>query len=316
MRTILAVSAAAIAIASTPVAAQDTSASPTYGEVTLRAGFTPDPYRQVIESGGGIDASTLSSSCRGFIASAPDYSVNYTAGSMPLYLSATADRDITMVVNGPDGSWYCDDDSGGDLNPLITFQAPQSGRYDIWVGTFGGTTNYPATVNVSELYGPAANLNPSVVTVTPTPPPIRTAPVRRQSGPNVGLPATYRTMSLRGGFTPDPTTVRLDAGGSNSASSTVGSSCNGYIADAPDVRLDFSPGSLPLIFSVDSSADTTLVINDPNGNWHCNDDGGSGLNPAIRFDRPLTGQYDIWIGTYSSGRTRDATLYVSEISSQ
>lgn len=131
---------------------------------------------------------------------------------------------------------------------------------------------------------------------------------------NVSLSPTYGTISLSSGFSPDPYVVSLDAGGSISASN-IG--CTGYIANAPDLRLNYRAGdSLPLIISVASEADTTLVINTPNGGWACNDDGGNGSNPSIRFNAPQTGQYDIWVGTYTDGGIRPADLHISEIYSQ
>ncbi|WP_299329622.1 hypothetical protein [Parasphingopyxis sp.] len=132
---------------------------------------------------------------------------------------------------------------------------------------------------------------------------------------NINADPTYETVRLNGGFTPDPYTVQLRSGGSIDAS-TISSSCRGYIANAPDVRLHFSAGSLPLIISAASQADTTLVINAPNGNWYCNDDGGEGLNPSIRFDPAMSGRYEIWIGTYGSRSLEAARLSISEISSQ
>lgn len=130
---------------------------------------------------------------------------------------------------------------------------------------------------------------------------------------NFGLNPNYGSVSLSGGFTPDPYVVNLQAGGSVSASN-VG--CSGYISNAPDFRLYFSPGSLPLIISANSGSDTTLVINTPNGGWVCDDDGGNGLNPSVRFNNPQGGQYDIWVGTYSSGSLAGAQLHISEVSSQ
>lgn len=132
--------------------AQDFSLNPTYGTVNLTAGFTPDPYTVDLQSGGSIDASTLSSSCRGFIANAPDFRVNYTSGSFPLIISAASSTDTTLVVNGPDGSWYCDDDSGNEgMNPSLRFGSPASGQYDVWVGTYGSASLAPAQLNVSEV---------------------------------------------------------------------------------------------------------------------------------------------------------------------
>jgi len=130
------------------------------------------------------------------------------------------------------------------------------------------------------------------------------------------LSPSYGSVSLSGGFSPDPYTVNLQSGGSIDASSRLGGSCRGYIANAPDFRLQFSPGSLPLILSVASGSDTTLVVNAPNGQWYCDDDGGNGLNPSLRFGSPMAGQYDVWIGTYGGSSLQNATLYISEVSSQ
>ena len=127
---------------------------------------------------------------------------------------------------------------------------------------------------------------------------------------------SFGSVSLSAGFAPDPYTVDLASGGSIDVDSRLGGDCSGYVANAPDFRVNYESGSLPLIFSVNSDADTTLVINAPSGDWVCDDDGGDGLNPSIRFNAPQSGQYDIWVGTYSSSAFEDATLFISEITSQ
>jgi hypothetical protein len=129
---------------------------------------------------------------------------------------------------------------------------------------------------------------------------------------NYSLPANYGEVTLYAGFTPDPFTVNLTAGGNIDASYSVSSSCRGYITNAPDVQLNYSAGSLPLIISVNSGSDTTLVINGPDGRWYCDDDGGEGLNPSIRWNSPMSGAYDIWVGSYS-GNAAGATLSISEL---
>jgi hypothetical protein len=141
-------------------------------------------------------------------------------------------------------------------------------------------------------------------------------PAPAPAGITPGVSPAYGSISLRGGFTPDPRTVSLRAGG-NIEASRIMSSCRGYVAAAPDVRLNFSPGSLPLILSVVSSTDTTLLVRSPSGRLFCDDDGGQGLNPSLRFERPESGAYDIWVGNYG-GRNANppATLHISELSSQ
>ncbi len=145
--------AALAACVAAPAVAQDINAAPNYGTVNLTAGFTPDPRVVAVRSGGNINVENLSANCRGFISNAPDVRLVYSAGSLPLIISANASADTTLVVNAPDGSWYCDDDGGErGLNPSVRFNNPQSGRYEIWVGTYGNASLQPADLHISELY--------------------------------------------------------------------------------------------------------------------------------------------------------------------
>jgi hypothetical protein len=143
----------AVAVAAgAPAAAQDANAEPNFRTISLRTGFTPDPQQIPIRSGGEVNAQAISAACSGFISSAPDVRLNYTAGALPLILSVAAAADTTLVVNGPDGHWYCDDDGGvSGNNPMVRFDAPQSGRYEIWIGTYGNSSLQPGQLNISEL---------------------------------------------------------------------------------------------------------------------------------------------------------------------
>lgn len=270
--------------------AQDASATATYGSVRLSSGFTPDPNRVDLTAGGSIDASNIGSPCRGSIARAPDYEVTYSAGSLPLYFYVNASSDTTLVVNGPDGQWYCDDDSNGGVNPQVTFNTPRSGTYDVWVGTYGGGTT-PATLFVTELTGSGGNNNSGM--------------------PNASLTAAFGEVRLNAGFTPDPHRISLTAGGSIPASN-VSSSCAGSIASAPDYQVTYTSGSFPLTIRTQADRDTTLVVNGPDGQWYCDDDSGEGNNAQVHFAKPSSGTYDIWVGTYGGGTT-PAQLLITEV---
>lgn len=130
--------------------AQNMSLPANYGEIILNSGFTPDPYVVDVVAGGNIDAAGIGGACRGSISSAPDFQITYRAGSLPLAIRTRSGADTTLVVNGPDGRWYCDDDSFGNLNAQVFFSNPQSGVYDIWVGRFNGGTA-PAQLLITEL---------------------------------------------------------------------------------------------------------------------------------------------------------------------
>jgi hypothetical protein len=142
----------ALLSAAAPALAQDIGAPATYREIELDSGFSGDPRVIPVRAGGTIDASRLGSPCAGFIAGPPDVRLTYNAGTLPLIISVAAASDTTLVVNGPDGRWYCDDDSGdAPLNPMVRFNDPADGRYEIWVGTFSDTASQPARLHISEL---------------------------------------------------------------------------------------------------------------------------------------------------------------------
>lgn len=134
--------------------------------------------------------------------------------------------------------------------------------------------------------------------------------------PDVTAVPRYGTYNLVTGFEPDPTTYAVTAGGSFDASAIriENLPCGaGFVAEQPDVRIHYSAGSGPLTFYVDTAGtDPTLAINDPAGNWTCNDDWAS-LMPKLTFDAPLSGQYDIFVGTFAEGENPSVTLFVSEL---
>jgi hypothetical protein len=135
---------------------------------------------------------------------------------------------------------------------------------------------------------------------------------------NVNGRPNFGTVNLRSGFTPDPRVVPVVSGGSINATRVRGrGTCRGFISASPDVRLVYASGSFPLIISADSNSDTTLVVNTPDGRWLCDDDSGErGLNPSIRIDRPRSGRYEIWVGSYRAGANSRARLHISEVGSQ
>ena len=293
----LAAAGAVLAFGTSASQAQNYSLPPSFGSVQLRAGFLPDPHVRNLTAGGSIRAQDRFRDCRGYIANAPDYSLYYTAGSQDLFINVDSDRDTTLVVNGPNGNWYCDDDGGDEpLNPLLYWSNPPSGRYDIWVGTYSRGTGIPATLFISEL-GEHTRDGRNVTT-------------QNSSGVDISRPAIYSTFSLNGGFLPDPYRIPLTAGGPLRAAENVSSDCRGYITQAPSVQLTYN-GSLTLHIYTEGSADTTLVINGPDGQWFCSDD-ALGTDAGLSFNGGMTGTYDIYVGTYGASQA-STTLMVSEI---
>lgn len=283
-----------LALLAAPALAQqpDVGAEPLYGTVTLRAGFQPDPHTTEVIAGGMSRNPISGAGCVGYLnLNRPDLDLNYTAGTLPLRISASSSTDTGLLVNLPDGSWICDDDGGEGTDPLVHLQSPQSGNYNIWVTTYHENAQTEATVSISE-HG-AGGTGGSA------------------AAPDVWAAPLYGTLDLAAGFQPDPQVRNIDAGG-NDANPVSGAGCAGYInAERPDLDINYTPGHYPLVIYVRSNSDTTLLVNLPDGSWVCSDD-ASGHDPMIRLDRPAAGNYNVWVGTYGAGATQKAGLYVSE----
>ncbi len=136
--------------------AQNVEAAPLFGEVSLDAGFSPDPYVVEVIPGGSLEVENLGAACTGFIEGAqPDFDLYYGAGDFPLGIFVQADVDTTLVISAPDGSWYCNDDAAylSEANPGVLFDTPQSGLYDIWVGTYSDIDSPGQALLVITEYG-------------------------------------------------------------------------------------------------------------------------------------------------------------------
>ena len=133
--------------------AQDYDGDTNYGELNLSAGFTPDPALLSLQAGGYVDADDRFDGCTGYITESPDVRLFWSGsskGAPNLKISALSNADTTLVVNGPDGRWYCDDDSGEDSNPSVEL-TPMAGRYEIWVGTYSEGETKRAVLSISEV---------------------------------------------------------------------------------------------------------------------------------------------------------------------
>jgi hypothetical protein len=135
--------------------AQDFTLDPHFGTVNLRAGFVPDPHVVTLRPGGSINLSqvrkTIGISARGFVSSAPDVDLNYVAGDHTLTFKVEGGNvDTVLLINDPQGRWYFNDDTNG-RDPLISFQNPTSGQYNIWVGTYGSESSGRVRLLITEL---------------------------------------------------------------------------------------------------------------------------------------------------------------------
>lgn len=140
--------------AGTAQACPNYQAQPVFGEIILSAGFLPDPYTRRITAGGRHSIrGCLGFEWPGFVARRPDFSLYWTGRSNRMTIYVETAVDSVLLINAPDTTWSYNDDvdlRGGDLRSAITFVNPIEGRYDIWIGSYDGSTRNPGTLVVTE----------------------------------------------------------------------------------------------------------------------------------------------------------------------
>ena len=250
------------------------------------------------------------------VVSAPQ-SVNVRSGPDTAYptirVSARGSR-LEVIGRSVDGQWW-------------QVRVPDVAGGLGWVSTIYLETQNTAGVPVASAPplpptntpSPTATLLPTPTRVpptnTPVPPP---PPPPNNASPSLDLGASPYFGSFDIFPTHDTQTVDIAAtgGGDIDVNDVAGlpGDCAGFVSSAPDVELELmgqSPSDLYIYFL--SSSDATLIINDPYGNWYCDDDSYGGGNPLVAFLNAPNGVYDVWIGRWgSSGLTSPGTLIVGE----
>lgn len=270
---------------------------PNFGERAVSIGFAPDPLVVPVVSGGNLDVSTAQiqgASCRGWATARPDVNirVNNMLPFLRIFMNANAGADTTLIVNKPDGSWVCADDVFG-MNPSVDIPIAMPGMYNVWVGSYRTGEQAQGTLNVT-----ASN------TLTPSG---QATPLNPAGNPNFGM------RSLAPGF--PPTTVDVTSGGSiHAQESSAGGNCRGYVTAQPDVNVTLTGPASQLSFFIDNAAnnaDTTMIVQLPNGTFQCDDD-TNGTSPQVDVTVGAPGAYHVWIGSYRSGEQAHARLNITQ----
>ncbi len=323
-------------------------ADPTYGQITLRAGFRPDPHVRDITVGGSTRNPVSGSGCAGFInASAPDYELSYTSGfgNPPAQLlrqerrgrvaahlhrrrpvgvrrrlrqwPQPVDQDQPPAPPAPTRSGWA------PTRPPTTTAAPSSSSPNWTRSGEPGPRPGPAPVPQWRrgFFVPRARCNGARRTVAA----MRVLllllllggaarPVRAQAVLDPAALPRSGTLRLRSGFAADPTVRAVLAGGLDTLRT---GGCAGFVTGgAPTLGLRFRPGRFALTFTAaadDPEVDLVLLVRTPAGKWLCDDDAGGNLNPRLVLPRPRAGAYAIWVGAFDRGAPVRARVGVSEL---
>ncbi len=215
------------------------------------------------------------------------YSLEGEAGRTSVFdIDADVDGSpLDSVLRLYDAEWNLldyDDDDGSSLDSFLAYTFAATGEYYLVVAAYPGTA--PTASSRFDYY------------------------LATHYG--TGLEADLRAAAwwpVRSDGNPEPFPIRVDvAAGDIDVEQTElgweGQRCAGWTTAHPSIRLQWQSSGLAELrvsFVPDERVDTTLLIQDPAGRWHCDDDGGAGLNPSVLLPQPAWGDYAIWIGTFS-----------------
>ncbi len=258
---------------------------------------TEEAGRQILVAGGRLYAEEPMrplnpAYCPGFSRlDAADAVLVLEAPERELSVFAMSERDLTLAVAAPDGRVLCEDDTFG-LNPAVSFDDAPEGDYHVFVGAFGEGRG----AELYDLYAIAG-------------------------APQFGAPGTGPLGAPRAGHVMhDP---RQAPRGQHLATAPVvasdpvedlvpGQFCAGYVsADAPDAILSVEDPAEALSIYAVSPTDLVIAVRGPEGDWLCDDD-TYGINPAVTFENPLPGEYQIHVGAFAQYAEAIFALFASD----
>lgn len=226
--------------------------------------------------------------CSGYInADAPDLVLTLDRASAGFSLYATSDVDLVMAVRSPTGEWLCNDDTMG-TDPAVTFDAGDVGEYLIYVGAFseGAVGRFDLFVRMGD---------PDWTLITST----ADDSVARDSGFSVELgldqPPSHGTVTFPQNGDAQ-ISMQIASGGNDYFG--LGFGCVGRGATSqPDLVVEVTEAAEMLTIFAVADGDATMVVVDPSGELHCNDD-FEGAHPAVNLSTPELGAYQVFVGTY------------------
>lgn len=293
----------------------DSEAQPVFAVVNLTAGFDLDPYILRVVGGGEVVAADVAEGCAGYISAEPSVIFNWRGEADLLRIYTYTNDDPTLLVVGPNDTVFCND----DINPVVLDAAveienPVEGAYAVYVGAYAEGTQAQGFLAFTELPYDIAATDLSPLLERRALDPILDTPRLPISALNASPFGLYGDDALAAGF--GTVEIVAAAGGSIPAFNfELGSpECTGFINVVPTYTFTLEGETAALRFVFNGEDDTTLIVEQPDGTFACNDDtdGANNLNPTLDIDGPAAGAYRVFVGSYAHQTGIRGTLIVTE----
>jgi hypothetical protein len=156
MRTIVSlrwVVALAAALGAAPALAQSAS----FSSITLSPGFANAAGEAQGYTQGSFSLSSIANRdragnlCLGFSDSTPDHILVLQQDFSRLSVQVdSGGGDTTLLIQGPNNTVRCGDDTGSNTDASLQDTNWQSGEYRVWVGSFDANVRYDYTLRIRE----------------------------------------------------------------------------------------------------------------------------------------------------------------------
>ena len=125
-----------------------------FGTISLAPGFDATATSISGYTGGSYSLSAISNrdrdnkACIGFADPNPDHILVLEKDFSNLKVAVNSGGDTTILIQGPDNTIYCGDDTGRIKDASIENRNWKAGNYKVWVGTFNSNVklNYSLSV--------------------------------------------------------------------------------------------------------------------------------------------------------------------------
>ena len=288
-----------------------------YVTLDIQAGNPLDPFIVSVNGGGAFDASTLGGDCSGYVNIQPVARIDWEGKADLSKVFFYSDHDPTLIIQSPDGEFHCNDDASDLLlDPSVTFENPEAGIYNIWVGSYYPDQLIPGVLVVTT----REDVDVSTFTLNGL---IKRGPVVDLNERTDARPAEALIDIIQ---RQKKGVKKVKAGGkAQSAAITAKGDipafefdipsqiCNGFIGDKPDMVFDWSGEADALSIYFEGDADSTLLVVTPGGKIFCNDDASAdNANPLVVIPDPAQGRYAIFVGRVHPEETVKGKLTVTD----
>ncbi len=273
-----------------------------YVSLDIQAGNPLDPFIVSVNGGGTFDASLLGGDCSGYINMQPVLRIDWEGKADLSKVFFFSDHDPTLVIQAPDGEFYCNDDASDLLlDPSIEFENPADGIYNIWVGSYAPDQLLPGVLVVTTRDDVSVE-NFTLNGLIKRGPVISDEMDGRNRTADVLVDAIKRVKQNM---------KKVKAGGKARSVKTTADGdipafefdipdqvCNGFISEVPNMVFDFSGKTDALKVYFEGDADSTLLVVGPGETVSCNDDAAPGrnINPMVVIPNPVEGRYAVYVG--------------------